>query len=66
MKILNFFGVCVFFTLAVLVSLLSFGGCGDREDPPSIQQAPLYPNSNGPPEPQVNRGNSQMRMSLSC
>ena len=34
MNTLNFFGVCVFFTLAILVSLLSFGGCGDREDDP--------------------------------
>ena len=34
MNILNFFGVCVFFVLAVLVSLLAFGGCGDREDDP--------------------------------
>ena len=30
----KFFGSCVLFTLAVLVSLLSFGGCGDREDDP--------------------------------
>ena len=34
MNTLNFFGVRVFFVLAVLVSLLSFGGCGDREDDP--------------------------------
>lgn len=32
MNTLNFFGVRVFFTLAVLVGLLSFGGCGDGED----------------------------------
>ena len=30
----KFFGSCVLFTLAVLVSLLAFGGCGDREDDP--------------------------------
>ena len=34
MNTLNFFGVRVFFTLAVLVGLLSFGGCGDSEDDP--------------------------------
>ena len=34
MNILNFFGVRAFFTLAVLVGLLSFGGCGDGEDDP--------------------------------
>ena len=34
MNTLNFFGVRAFFTLAVLVGLLSFGGCGDSEDDP--------------------------------
>ena len=34
MTTFNFFGVRVFFILAVLVSLLSFGGCGDEEDDP--------------------------------
>lgn len=34
MNTLNFFGVRVFFPLAVLVGLLSFGGCGDSEDDP--------------------------------
>ena len=34
MNTLNFFGVRIFFTLAVLVGLLSFGGCGDGEDDP--------------------------------
>lgn len=34
MNTLNFFGVRIFFTLAVLVGLLSFGGCGDEEDDP--------------------------------
>ena len=34
MNTLNFFGVRAFFILAVLVSLLSFGGCGDGEDDP--------------------------------
>ena len=34
MTTFNFFGVRVFFILAVLVSLLSFGGCGDGEDDP--------------------------------
>ena len=41
MSTLNFFGVCVFFTLAILVSLLSFGGCGDREDDPVNPTGPL-------------------------
>ena len=35
MNTLNFFGVRVFFILAILVSLLSFGGCGDSEDNPA-------------------------------
>ena len=30
----EFFDGCVLFILAVLISLLSFGGCGDREDDP--------------------------------
>ena len=34
MNTLNFFGVRIFFTLAVLVGLLSFGGCSDKEDDP--------------------------------
>ena len=34
MNTLNFFGVRAFFILAVLVGLLSFGGCGDSEDDP--------------------------------
>ena len=34
MNTLNCFGVRAFFTLAVLVGLLSFGGCGAEEDDP--------------------------------
>lgn len=34
MNILNFFGVRAFFILAVLVGLLAFSGCSDREDDP--------------------------------
>lgn len=34
MNTLNFFSVRAFFTLAVLVGLLSFGGCGGSEDDP--------------------------------
>jgi hypothetical protein len=34
MNTLNFFGVRAFFILAVLVGLLSFGGCSDKEDDP--------------------------------
>ena len=41
MNTLNFFGVRVFFTLAVLVGLLSFGGCSDREDDPTNPTGPL-------------------------
>ena len=34
MNTLNFFRGCVFFGLAILVGLLAFAGCGDREDDP--------------------------------
>ena len=34
MKTLNLLGICSFFILTILVSLLSFGGCGDSEDDP--------------------------------
>ena len=67
MNTLNFFGVRVFLSLQ-FSSVYSFlGGVATEKTTPSIQRVPLYrENSNGPPEPQVNRGNSQMRRSLSC
>ena len=41
MNTCKFFGRCVLFILAVLVSLLSFGGCGDTEDDPVNPTGPL-------------------------
>lgn len=37
----KFFGVCIFFSLATLVSLLAFAGCGDTEDAPANPAGPL-------------------------
>ncbi len=41
MKTLNLFGFCSLFILTVFVSLLSLGGCGDREDDPVNPTGPL-------------------------
>ena len=41
MKTLNLLGICSFFILTTLVSLLSFGGCGDTEDDPANPTGPL-------------------------
>ena len=53
MNTFNFFGVRIFFTLAILVSLLSFGGCGDGEDNPVNPTGTLVSEFKWPPEPQV-------------
>ena len=49
MNTLNFFGVRAFFILAILVSLLSFGGCGDSEDNPVNPTGTLVSEFKWPP-----------------
>ena len=53
MNTLNFFGVRAFFILAVLVGLLSFGGCGEGEDadlPNPIVETEAEVNIPAPPD----------------
>ena len=49
MNTLNFFGIRAFFIFAVLVGLLSFGGCGDGEDDPINPTGTLVSEFKWPP-----------------